>query len=78
MAQAVDITEDKLRFVTFCVEMYARRHGTSGEQALCVFDASHVCDFLVEEFEPFHSQDRETILYAIELFMEKAGGNADA
>lgn len=78
MAQAVDITEDKLRFVTFCVEMYARRHGTSGEQALCVFDASHVCDFLVEEFEPLHSQDRETILDAIELFMEKAGGNADA
>lgn len=78
MAQAVDITEDKLRFVTFCVEMYVRRHGTSGEQALCVFDASHVCDFLVDEFDPLHSQGREAILDDIELFMEKAGGNANA
>ncbi len=35
----LNIREQELLFVTFCIEMYARRKGISGEQALRKFDS---------------------------------------
>ena len=63
---------DEILFVSFCVEMYARRHEMSGEAVMRLFDGLGVCDFLVERSEPLHTLDREAILDAIEVFMKGA------
>lgn len=72
----MDVSEDRLLFVAFCTEMYARRHGISGGQTMRVFDAHGVFRFLLDEYEPLHSQDREAIVDDIELFIGKDDVNA--
>lgn len=72
----MEVTEEKLLFVTFCVEMYARRHGITGEEAMSLFDSLGVCRFLVDSYDPLHSQDREAILDDVELFMKGAREHA--
>ena len=74
----VDAGKDKLLFVSFCVEMYARRHGMDGGDVFRLFDENGVCGFLVDCYAPLHSQDREYILDEIELFMKGASNNVDA
>ena len=44
--------------MSFCVEMYARRHEMSGEAVMRLFDGLGVCEFLVESYDPLHSLDR--------------------
>ena len=68
--KSLSLPQDQLLFVAFCIEMYARRHGIGGAEALRRFDAHGVCEFLSDCYDPLHSQDREAILDDIELFME--------
>ena len=63
-------SQDKILFVSFCVEMYARRHGRSGVDVARDFDRFGVCEFLVESYDPLHSLDREAILDEIDVFMK--------
>ncbi len=49
-----------------------------GGSVLRLFDEKGVCDFLVDCYDPLHSQDREYILDEIELFMKGAANNANA
>ncbi len=72
----IDVPENRLLFVAFCIEMYARRHGISGEQAMRIFDEHGVSRFLLDEYEPLHSQGREAIVDDIELFIGKDVGDA--
>ena len=65
-------THDEILFVSFCVEMYARRHEMSGEAVMRLFDGLGVCEFLVESYDPLHSLDREAILDEIEVFIKGA------
>ena len=68
----MNTTPEKLLFVAFCIEMYARRHKMDGGAALKEFDYLGVCEFLIGAYDPLHSQDREAILDDIELFMKGA------
>lgn len=70
--------KEELLFVSFCIEMYARRHGMDGGDVFRLFDEKGVCDFLVDCYDPLHSQGREYILDEIELFMKGASNNANA
>ena len=70
--------KEEILFVSFCIEMYARRHGMGGGDVLRLFDEKGVCDFLVDCYDPLHSQDREYILDEIELFMKGTSNNANA
>ena len=70
--------KDEILFVSFCVEMYARRHEMSGGDVMRLFDSFGVCEFLVESFDPLHSLDREAILDEIEIFMEGARKHVNA
>ena len=58
--------------------MYARRHGMDGGDVFRLFDEKGVCDFLVDCYDPLHSQGREYILDEIELFMKGASNNVNA
>ena len=53
---------DQILFVSFCVEMYARRHDLSGADVLCDFAEHGVCEFPVESYDPLLSLGREEIL----------------
>ena len=71
-------SQDKILFVSFCVEMYARRHGRSGVDVVREFDRCGVCEFLVESYDPLHSLDREAILDEIDVFMKGQLKNVSA
>jgi hypothetical protein len=64
------VGREKLLFVSFCIEMYARRHSMDGGAVLRLFDEKGVCEFLIDFYDPLHSQGREYILDEIELFMK--------
>jgi len=66
------MNQEEVLFVSFCVEMYARRHGMSGGDVMRLFDGCGVCEFLVESYDPLHSLDREAILDEIERYMKGA------
>ena len=74
----MNASKDEILFVSFCVEMYARRHEMSGGDVMRLFDSFGVCEFLVESFDPLHSLDREAILDEIEIFMEGARKHVNA
>lgn len=61
---------DQILFVSFCVEMYARRHDLSGADVMRDFAEHGVCEFLVESYDPLHSLGREEILDEIDVFKE--------
>jgi len=63
-------SQEQILFVSFCVEMYARRHDRSGEDVMRLFSERGVCEFLVESYDPLHSLDREAILDEIEVFLK--------
>lgn len=72
------MNQEEILFVSFCVEMYARRHGMSGGAVMRLFDDGGVCEFLVESYDPLHSLDREAILDEIERYMKGAREHAVA
>ena len=71
-------THNEILFVSFCVEMYARRHEMSGAAVMRLFDGLRVCEFLVESYDPLHSLDREAILDEIEIFMKGVSASEHA
>lgn len=72
------LPEAQLLFIAFCIEMFARRHGIGGQEALAKFDSCGVCEFLSDYYDPLHSQDREAILDDIELLMKGNANHANA
>ena len=69
---------DEVLFVSFCVEMYARRHGISGAAAMRTLDAVGACEFLAKFYDPLHSLDREAIIDEVELFIKGNTQHANA
>ena len=65
-----NVGKEELLFVSFCIEMYAGRHCMDGGSVLRLFDEKGVCEFLIECYDPLHSQGREYILDEIEVFMK--------
>lgn len=63
-------SQEYILFVSFCVEMYARRHKCTGLNAMQLFNEYGVCEFLVESYDPLHSLDRDAILDEIEVFIK--------
>lgn len=61
---------NEILFVTFCVEMYARRHSMHGEEVMKLFSEYGVCEFLVESYDPLHSLGREQIIDEVETFLK--------
>ena len=78
IVKSANAGKEELLFVSFCIEMYARRHGMHGGDVFRLFDEKGVCDFLLDCYDPLHSQGREYILDEIELFMKGVSNNANA
>ena len=63
-------SEEKLRFVSFCIEEYKTQHGMGGEDVVKLFEKYGVTDYLLTGFDVLHSLGREMILADIDSFIE--------
>lgn len=62
-----------LKFVLFCVEMYAQRGEISGRIVMDKFSDHGVIDFLRDGYDVLHTQGREYILSEIDIFLKNRG-----
>jgi hypothetical protein len=57
-------------FFIFCIEGYKNFSGQSAETVLTTFTTENVFDFLRENFDVLHSQDKSYIMEAIDDFLK--------
>lgn len=62
--------KDTALFVAFCIEEYGAAKRMTGEQVLDFFSRYGVIDYLVECFDPLHTQGREWLLEEIDEFIQ--------
>ena len=63
-------SEEKLLFVSFCIEEYKAQHGMTGEEVVKRFEKYGVTDYLMDGFDVLHTLGRNMILDDIESFIE--------
>ncbi len=62
-------SEEKLRFVSFCIEEYKTQHGMTGGDVVKLFEKYGVTDYLLTGFDVLHTLGREMILGDIDSFI---------
>ena len=65
-----DEAEEKLLFVSFCIEEYKTEHGMAGAYTAKLFEKYGVTDFLMDGFDVLHTLGRNMILDDIDKFIE--------
>ena len=63
-------SEEKLLFVSFCIEEYKALHGMTGEEVVKLFEKYGVTDYLMAGFDVLHTLGKNMILDDIEGFIE--------
>ena len=63
--------DEKLYFLSFCVEAYKMRHDMSGEAVLNLFDEKGVTQYLMEYYDVLHTQGEKWIVADIDEFIQK-------
>lgn len=56
-------------FVSFCIELYKNANGMSGNDISRLFTKTGLTDFLVNNFQPIHSQSPQWILEEINEYL---------
>ena len=64
-------SEKVLEFITFCVEMYAKKHHVSGRDVALLFEKNGVMKYLAEGYDVLHTQGESWLLQDISSFLEK-------
>ena len=67
---SIDFSSQKVQFVIFCIESYARKHHLSGLEVFVLFRKKGILTFLRNHFEVLHTQGDAYILEEIELFLK--------
>ena len=57
---------DRLYFVSFCIEQYKQHAGISGEQAAELLFRSGIAEYLNDHFEVLHTQSRQWLMEEID------------
>jgi len=60
-----------IEFISFCIEMYADQHHSSGQDVIARFDAFGVLDYLAENYEVLHTQGFGYILPLVDDYIAK-------
>lgn len=66
-----DLTPKILLFMMFCMENYREAHKKSSEEILLLFSKHGIFQFLHDNFEMLHTQDKEYILDTITTYINK-------
>ena len=62
-----------LEFISYCIEMYAVRNSTSGQEVYGLFKRFGVLDYLRGNYEPLHTQGFNYILSSVDSFIAAQG-----
>lgn len=57
---------DRLYFVSFCIEQYKQHAGISGEQAAELLFRSGIAEYLNDHFDVLHTQSRQWLMEEID------------
>ncbi len=61
--------KDTALFVAFCIEEYKSLKGMTGEAVLDLFSQYGVDSYLIECFEPLHTQSRQWLMAEIDEYI---------
>ncbi len=62
--------QDKLLFLSFCIEQYKNAKGMTGEETMRTLSSYGVLDYLNDNFEVLHTQGAQWLLADIDEFIE--------
>lgn len=62
--------KDIALFVAFCIEEYGAAKKMTGEQVVDLFSGYGVTNYLVQCFEPLHTQGRQWLIAEIDEFID--------
>jgi hypothetical protein len=63
-------SNEKLYFLSFCVEAYKMSHQMSGESVMALFDQKGVTQYLINNFEILHTQGERWLIDDIDEFIQ--------
>ena len=66
--------QDISYFLSFCIEQYMNEKKLAQDEAMALFTAYDVLDYLMEHFEILHTQSRQWIIEDIEEFIKERKG----
>lgn len=72
MGNKLSMTEQEklLEFISFCIEMYSKKHNQSGSVTEEIFEKSNVFEYLQNSYDVLHTQGENYIVSTIEEFLE--------
>ncbi len=59
-----------IEFVSFCIEMYAKKHSVSGSLVAKSFEEAGIIDYLMNNYEGLHTQGEGYIIPLLEEYLE--------
>jgi hypothetical protein len=62
--------QDRLLFLSFCIEQYKQAKGITGEKAMSILNHYGVLDYLNDCYEPLHTQGSRWLLAEMDEFIE--------
>ena len=63
--------QDISYFLSFCIEQYMNEKKLAQDEAMALFSAYGVLDYLMEHFEILHTQSRQWIIEDIDEFIKE-------
>ncbi|MFI3256662.1 MAG: DUF3791 domain-containing protein [Spirochaetales bacterium] len=60
-----------IEFVSFCIEMYAKKHVVSGSDIAQAFEKASLIDFLITNYEELHTQGENYIIPLLEEMLQE-------
>ncbi|MBP5401639.1 MAG: DUF3791 domain-containing protein [Treponema sp.] len=67
----MDEKTKEIEFVSFCIEMYARKYNMSGSDVAELFEKNGIIDYLFKNYLELHSQGKEYIIPLLHSFISK-------
>lgn len=73
MEDKITMTEEEklIEFISFCIEMYSKKHNQSGSVTEELFENSNVLEYLQNSYDVLHTQGENYIVSTIEEFLEE-------
>jgi len=72
------MSQDKLNFITFCIEEFKTLYSVSGSDIYKVFKGYCIIDFLIENYDVEHTLDSKIIIEDIICVLKRNGCDLDA
>ena len=58
--------KEKIYFVSYIIEQYKKKHHTTGQEVLTLFDKNGITSWLYENYEILHTENYNNIILEID------------